>query len=122
MSLAAKIAASRKAAKADAEEQKAREAFNNHRHIAKVIIKAKKTKDRAFPSNEIESLTEIAYKVVAKNFDKYPNLPGVQDKTVLTEIVKLVNRGLPITTIARNVDFEFYWEEKCAELKNIKRE
>ena len=73
MSLAAKIHASRKAAKAEAEESKAKEAFNN-RYIAKVIIKAKKNKDRAFPSNEIESLTEIAYKVVAKNFEKFPDL------------------------------------------------
>ena len=78
MGLAAKIAASRKAAKAEAEEKAAKEAFNN-RYIAKVIIKAKKNKDRAFPSNEIESFTEIAYKVVAKNFDKYPTLDGVSD-------------------------------------------
>ena len=41
MSLAAKVHASRKAAKAEAEEAKAKEAFNN-RYIAKVIIKAKK--------------------------------------------------------------------------------
>lgn len=123
MSLAAKIAASRKAAKAEAEEAKAKEAFNN-RYIAKVIIKAKKNKDRAFPSNEIESLTEIAYKVVAKNFDRFPELKGVEDNTILSEIVKLTSKNLPITTIARNIDFEFYWEEKCQalEAKNIKRE
>ena len=47
-----------------------------------IIIKAKKNKDRAFPSNEIESLTEIAYKVVAKNFNKYPELAGVKDPTI----------------------------------------
>ena len=40
----------------------------------------------------------------------------------MQEIVKLTNKNLPITTVARNIDFEFYWEEKCKELKNIKRE
>jgi len=35
-------------------------------------MKAKKKGDTAFPSNEIETLTEIALKVVAKNFHLYP--------------------------------------------------
>ena len=109
MSLAAKVHASRKAAKAEAEDAKTKEAFNN-RYIAKVIIKAKKNKDRAFPSNEIESLIEIAYKVVAKNFDKYPELGGVTDPAIRSEITKLTNKNLPITTVARNIEFEFYWE------------
>lgn len=40
----------------------------------------------------------------------------------MKEIVKLTNESLPITTVARNIDHEFYWEKKCTELKNIKRE
>jgi len=67
MSLAAQVAASRKAAKAEAEEVKKKQAFEN-RYIAKTIHRAKKTNTEAFPSDEIESLTELAYKVVAKNF------------------------------------------------------
>ena len=59
MSLASQIAASRKAAKKEAEEAAQREAFNN-RYIAKTIMKAKKKGDTPFPSNEIESLKEIA--------------------------------------------------------------
>jgi hypothetical protein len=55
MSLAQKIAASRKAAKAEQEEADKKEAFNN-RFIAKTIMKAKKRGDTAFPSNEIETL------------------------------------------------------------------
>lgn len=42
---------------------------------------------------------------------------------VQKQIVKLTDRNLPITTTARNIDYEFYWEEKCAkEMKNIKTE
>ena len=90
-------------------------------------MKAKKSQSAAFPSDEIESLTEIAYKVVADNFKLYPELDGVEDKTVLKEIVKLTKKDLPITTVARNIDFEFYWQEKCETNKdmadkNIKRE
>ena len=36
--------------------------------------------------------------------------------------MKLTSKNLPITTVARNIKFEFYWEEKCKELNNIKRE
>lgn len=42
--------------------------------------------------------------------------------------MKLTERNLPITTVARNIDFEFYWEDKCSneegkemEGMNIKR-
>ena len=87
MSLAAQIAASRKAAKKEAEEAAKREAFNN-RYIAKTIMKAKKKGDVPFPSNEIESLTEIAQRVVAQNFQRYPELEGVTDPHVLKEIVR----------------------------------
>jgi len=36
--------------------------------------------------------------------------------------VKLTDRNLPITTTAKNIDYEFYWEEKCIKLKNVKKE
>ena len=126
MSLAAKVAASRKAARADAEEVKKRQAFDN-RYIAKTIARAKKDNKEAFPSDEIQSLTELAYKVVADNFSEYPELKGVEDEEIKREIVKLTKDTLPITTVARNIDFEFYWQKKCLEGedmegKNIKRE
>ena len=125
MSLAAQIAASRKEAKKEAEEQKRKAAFDN-RYIAKTIVKAKQKNTEAFPSDEIETLTELAYKVVAANFHLYPELEGIEDKEILREIVKLTDRNLPVTTVARNIDFEFYWQEKCfsgeMEGKNIKRE
>jgi len=50
--LAAQIAASRKAARQEAEEVKKRQAFDN-RYIAKTIARAKKTGSEAFPSHEI---------------------------------------------------------------------
>ena len=90
MSLAAKVAASRKAAKKEAEEVKQRQAFDN-RYIAKTIARAKKTKTEAFPSDEIQSLTELAYKVVAENFEEYPELKGVSDDNIKKEIVKLTS-------------------------------
>jgi len=40
----------------------------------------------------------------------------------LREIVKLTDIKLPITITARNIDFEFYWEEKCNKLVNVKTE
>ena len=85
-------------------------------------MKARKNNGSAFPSNEIESLTEIAYKVVAQNFHRYPELEGVEDKKVLKEIVKLTQKNLPITTVARNIDFEFYWQEKCEKDEEMKKE
>lgn len=126
MSLAAQIAASRKAAKKEAEEEKQKAAFDN-RYIAKTIARAKKTGEEAFPSDEIETLVQLAYKVVALNFEQYPELKGVEDKEIKREIVKLTSPTLPITTVARNIDFEFYWQQKCLEgedmvEKNIKRE
>jgi hypothetical protein len=42
---------------------------------------------------------------------------------VKREIVKLADRRLPVTTTGRNIDFEFYWEDKCnGQLKNCRRE
>ena len=86
----------------EVEEQEKKETYNN-RYIAKTIMKAKKKGDTAFPSNEIETLVEIALKVVAKNFQLYPNLSGIEDPHVMNEIVKLTERNLPITTTARNI-------------------
>jgi hypothetical protein len=76
-------------------------------------MKAKKKGDTAFPSNEIETLQEIALRVVAANFSEYPDLSGVEDPNTLNEIVKLTDLNLPITTTARNINQEFYWEQKC---------
>ena len=112
MSLAQKVAASRKAARAEQEEIEKKEAYNN-RYIAKTIMKAKKRGDTAFPSNEIETLQEIALRVVAENFSLYPHLKGVEDPHTLNEIVKLTDTNLPITVTTRNITQEFYWEEKC---------
>ena len=37
--------------------------------------------------------------------------------------MKLADKTLPITVTAKNIDFEFYWEEKCKKhLKNCKKE
>ena len=129
MRLAAQIEASRKAAKKDAEESKKKAALDN-RQIAKTIARAKKNNTEAFPSDEIQSLTELAYKVVAKNFKLYPDLKGVTDDTIKQEIVKLTDwdeEDLPMKTVARHIDFEFYWQKKCLQGeemkdKNIKRE
>jgi hypothetical protein len=85
------------------------------REIAVALMQARKKGQTAFPSNDIESLVEIALKVVAANISKYPEMQGVEDQNVLTSIVKLIPSGLPLTTTARNVDFEFYWEKKCKE-------
>ena len=67
MSLAKNIAASKKAAKAEAAENEKREAFNN-RYIAKTIMKSKKAGKPAFANSDIETLQDLALYVVAKNF------------------------------------------------------
>ena len=88
-------------------------------------MKAKKKGDTPFPSNQIETLTEIALKVVAQNFAMYPHLAGIEDPTILDQIVHQTSRKLPITVTARNINQEFYWEDKCKEdplMKNIKKE
>ena len=65
----------------------------------------------------------MAIKVVAANFEMYPELEGVSDNFVQEEIVKLADRTLPVTTTGRNIDFEFYWEDKCKnQTKNCRRE
>ena len=87
-------------------------------------MKARRKGENAFPSTDIETLTEMSLKVVAENFKKYPELEGVHDEDVLQSIVKLIDISLPLTVTARNVDFEFYWEKKCKPplLKNCKKE
>ena len=54
-------------------EERMRQDLEN-RQIAKKIMEARRNNVEAFPSSEIESLTEIAYKVVAENFSMYPEL------------------------------------------------
>lgn len=85
-------------------------------------MKARKKGEHAFPSTDIESLVEMSLKVVANNIHMYPNLQGVEDQNVLKSIIKLIDLDLPITTTARNVDFEFYWDKKCKQIKNCKKE
>lgn len=45
-------------------------------------MKARRKNEEAFPSKDIETLVEMAIKVVAANFDKYPDLEGVTDTFV----------------------------------------
>ena len=53
----------------------------------------------------------------------FPELDGVEDQNVLRSIVKLINKDLPITTTAKNIDFEFYWKDKCKDtIKNCRKE
>ena len=43
-------------------------------------MKARRKNETAFPSDDIESLVQIAYKIVAENFEMYAELPGVEDE------------------------------------------
>jgi hypothetical protein len=90
--------------------------------ISVQLMRARKKGETAFPSKDIESLVEMALKVVADNITLYPALEGVEDNNVLTSIIKRIDLDLPITTTARNVDFEFYWEKKCKTMKNCRKE
>lgn len=54
-------------------------------------MKAKKKNEEAFPSKDIETLVEMAYKVVAANFDLYPELEGVEDQGVQEEVTIIFN-------------------------------
>ena len=71
MSLASKVAGSTNGAKR----------YENH-EIAIQLMKARKAGKTAFPSTDIESLVEMALKVVAKNFQLYPELKGVTDDNI----------------------------------------
>lgn len=45
-------------------------------------MKARRRNEEAFPSKDIETLVEMAIKVVAANFHLYPELNGVHDTFV----------------------------------------
>ena len=49
-------------------------------------MKARRKNETAFPSDDIESLVEIAYKIVAKSFKRYPELPGVENENIMQEV------------------------------------
>lgn len=122
--LAAMAASKAKEVQAEkhAAKMKEMQQFDNY-EIAVQITKARKKNEDAFPSKDIETLVEMAIKVVAANFKRYPELEGVNDVQVQQEIVKLADRTLPVTTTGRNVEFEFYWEDKCKhQLKNCRKE
>jgi hypothetical protein len=85
-------------------------------------MKARRKGEKAFPSEDIETLVEMALKVVAQNYEQYPELKGIEDENVRESITKLIDPKLPITVTARNVDYEFYWEKKCKQLINCKKE
>lgn len=85
-------------------------------------MKARRKGEKAFPSEDIETLVEMALKVVAQNYEQYPELKGIEDENVRESITKLIDPKLPITVTARNVDYEFYWEKKCKQLTNCKKE
>ena len=108
---ATQVQAEKRAAQRQAEIDN-QKAFDNY-EIALQITKARKRNEAAFPSTDIETLVQMAIKVVAANFEMYPELEGVSDTFVQEEIVKLADRTLPVTTTGRNIDFEFYWEDKC---------
>jgi len=85
-------------------------------------MKARRKGEKAFPSADIETLVEMSLRVVAKNFEMYPELKGINDPVVLESITKLIDPKLPITVTARNVDTESYWGRKCKQLTNCKKE
>jgi len=97
-------------------------------NIAVAIMKARRKGEKAFPSTDIAPLVEMALAVVATNFKEYPELyPELKSedpkmKAVHESITRLIDPKLPITVTARNVDYEFYWEKKCKDLKNCKKE
>lgn len=87
------LAAAAAAKTTNANEQRKKEAMDkamkgkdtkqyDNYEIAIQIMKAKKKNEEAFPSKDIETLVELAYKVVAANFELYPELDGVSDKGV----------------------------------------
>jgi hypothetical protein len=45
-------------------------------------MKARKRQEEAFPSTDIETLVEMAIKVVAANLHLYPELDGVTDPVI----------------------------------------
>jgi len=57
--------------------------INRSKEIAVQLMKARKKGEEAFPSKDIESLVEMALKVVAQNISLYPGLDDVEDNNVL---------------------------------------
>ena len=57
-------------------------------------MKAKRRNEEAFPSKDIETLVEMAIKVVAANFDLYPSLDGVSDTYVQSEVKSMSIHGV----------------------------
>ena len=93
------------------------------KEIAKEIIRCRRNNKLAYPSRDIETLREMAIKVVAQNIHMYPDLKGIEDQNVQEAIVKLMDTTLETTITARNVDFEEYWKKKCdRELRNCRKE
>ena len=68
--------------KAHAQPQKT---FDNY-EIAVQIMKAKRKNEEAFPSKDIETLVEMAIKVVAANLHLYHHLEGIHDQHVHAEV------------------------------------
>ena len=77
---ATQVQAEKRAAQRQAEID-ANKAFDNY-EIAVQITKARKRNEHAFPSTDIETLVQMAIKVVAANFEMYPELDGVSDNFV----------------------------------------
>jgi hypothetical protein len=50
------------------------------------VTDARKHHRDTIPSKDIETLVEMATKVVAANFDLYPDLEGVDDENVQKEV------------------------------------
>ncbi len=93
------------------------------KHLAKEIYHAKqKNKKDVFPTKEIPSLVEIAIDVVAENFHLYPGLEGVDRGYVKKAIIQKAPRDLPCPVAGPNIDLEEYWEDKCKQLDNCRRE
>ena len=57
-------------------------------------MKARRKGEEAFPSKDIETLVEMAIKVVAANFHLYPALDGVHDPHVKQEVSSLSDLSL----------------------------
>lgn len=58
-------------------------------------MKARRRNEEAFPSKDIETLVEMAIKVVAANFHLYPELNGVHDTFVQSEVSKFLWFKIP---------------------------
>jgi hypothetical protein len=110
MSLANKVSKDNAATLAEKKKQAGK---ITNQEIAKQIQKARRKNEDAFPNKDIETLVEMAIRVCAQNYELYPDMEGVTESNIKKEVVKQADRFLPIVTTAKNVEFEFYWEEKC---------